>query len=121
MALTRPGRAERAPGNTTKTASRRTFPGRIALRRRVGPIDVAIALVIVAVFYGIARLGHSLSVTVTAGSSPSALPTGISHVPYYAACSLLRMFVALGLSTIFTFIYGAAAVRFRRAEKGSRR
>ena len=65
----------------------------------------------------IGRLGHSLSVDVTAGSSPSALPTGISHVPFYAAASLLRMFSALALSTIFTFVYGTAAARLRRAEK----
>ena len=98
-------------------ANHRTFPGHIALRRRVGLIDVAIALAIVAIFYGIARLGESLSVTVTPGSSASTLPTGISHVPYYAACSLLRMFIALGLSTVFSFGYGAAAARLRRAEK----
>src|SRR5208283_5799341 len=95
----------------------RTFPGGIALRRRMGPIDIAIALVITAIFYVIGRLNHSLSVDVTAGSSPSALPTGISHVPFYAAASLLRMFVALALSTIFTFVYGTAAARLRRAEK----
>jgi len=65
----------------------------------------------------IGRLGHSLSVDVTAGSSPSALPTGIGHVPFYAAASLLRMFSALALSTIFTFVYGTAAARLRRAEK----
>jgi NitT/TauT family transport system permease protein len=115
--LTQPGPAVPAAGSAAKTGRHRTFPGRIALRRRANPIDVVIALVIVAVFYGIARLGHSLSVNVTPGSTPSTLPTGISHVPYYAACSLLRMFVALGISTIFTFIYGTAAARLRRAEK----
>jgi NitT/TauT family transport system permease protein len=83
----------------------------------MGPLDIAIALVVVAVFYGIARLGGSLSVNVTPGSIPSQVPTGISHVPYYAACSLLRMFAALALSTIFTFIYGTAAARIRRASK----
>ncbi len=37
--------------------------------------------------------------------------------PYYAARSLLRMFIALGLSTVFTLVYGTAAARLRRAEK----
>jgi hypothetical protein len=32
-----------------------------------------------------------------------------SATSLYAAASLLRMFVALALSTIFTFIYGTAA------------
>ena len=52
-------------------------------------------------------------------SGPVRLPRrfpGISHVPYYAACSLLRMFIALAISTIFTFIYGTAAARLRRPE-----
>lgn len=116
--LTQPGRAVPAAGTTTKKTSHRTFPGHIgALRWKPGPIDILIALVIIAIFYVIGRLNHSLSVDVTAGSSPSALPTGISHVPFYAAASLLRMFTALAISTIFTFIYGAAAARLRRAEK----
>jgi len=116
--LTRPGRAAPAAGTTPKKTSHRTFSGRIgALRWKPSPIDIAIALVITAIFYVIGRLNHSLSVDVTAGSSPSSLPTGISHVPFYAAASLLRMFVALAISTIFTFIYGTAAARLRRAEK----
>src|SRR6202012_2600948 len=39
------------------------------------------------------------------------------NLPNYAARSTLRMFIALGLSTIFTFVYGYAAARSRRAEK----
>ena len=37
--------------------------------------------------------------------------------PLLRGCSLLRMFIALALSTIFTFVYGTAAARLRRAEK----
>ncbi len=105
------------PGRPAKIVRHRAFPGHLALRWKASPIDLAIALAVIAIFYIIGRLNHSLSVDVTAGSSPSALPTGISHIPFYAAASLLRMFVALAISTIFTFIYGAAAARLRRAEK----
>ncbi len=105
------------PGRPAKSARHRALPSHLALRWKASPIDIAIALVIIAIFYIIGRLNHSLSVDVTAGSSPSALPTGISHIPFYAAASLLRMFVALAISTIFTFIYGTAAARLRRAEK----
>jgi hypothetical protein len=42
----------------------------------------------VALLYGITRVGESLSVNVTPGSSTARLPTGLSHLPYYAACSL---------------------------------
>jgi hypothetical protein len=63
--------------------NRRTFPGHISIRRQTSPFDVVIALVVVGAFYGIARIGESLSVNVTPGSIPSQVPTGISHVPYY--------------------------------------
>jgi len=96
---------------------RSTVPGRISIRRQVSPIDLLVGLGVIALLYGVARLGKSLSVSVTPGSSTSKLPIGLSHIPYYAACSLLRMFVALGLSTLFTFVYATAAARLRRAEK----
>ncbi len=95
--------------------TRRSYSGRISIRRRVSPIDLLIGLAVIAFFYVIARLSESLSVNITPGTS-TALPTGISHIPYYAACSLLRMFIALGLSTLFTFVYATAAARLRRAE-----
>jgi NitT/TauT family transport system permease protein len=60
-----------------------------------------------------------------AGSMNAAFPShSVSNVssdpanlPYYAARSLLRMFIALGLSIVFTFVYATAAARSRRAEK----
>ena len=33
------------------------------------------------------------------------MSTKASDLPYYAARSLLRMFIALGLSVVFTFVY----------------
>src|SRR6202035_3107767 len=41
--------------------------------------------------------------------------TNASELPYYAARSLLRMFIALFLSVVFTFAYATAAARSRRA------
>jgi len=96
--------------------SRQLLPGRISLRRQVSPVDALVGLGVVALLYGGLRVGASLSVRITAGSATASLPTGLSHVPYYAACSLLRMFVALTLSTLFTFAYATAAARLRRAE-----
>ncbi len=97
-------------------AHQRTYSGRISLLRRTSPVDVLIGLGVIAVFYGIVRHAESMSVRIVAGSSASKLPTGLSHIPYYAGCSLLRMFTALAISTIFTFVYGTAAARLRRAE-----
>ena len=96
--------------------TRRTVPGRISIRRQVSPVDIVVGIGVIALLYGVTRLGESLRVTIIPGTSSSRLPTGLSHLPYYAACSLLRMFVALALSTVFTFVYATAAARLRRAE-----
>jgi NitT/TauT family transport system permease protein len=40
-----------------------------------------------------------------------------ANLPYYAIRSLVRMFIALIVSVLFTFVYATAAARLRRAEK----
>jgi len=65
----------------------------------------------------VVHLGQSLAVNFTPGHTPVVISTDISNVPYFAARSLLRMLIALGLSTVFTLVYGTAAARLRRAEK----
>jgi NitT/TauT family transport system permease protein len=57
-----------------------------------------------------------MTVNFAPGPSPVIISTNIANVPYHAARSLLRMFIALGLSTAFTLVYGTAAARLRRAE-----
>src|SRR5579862_5490090 len=91
----------------------RQFPTRGVLRRpRFAPVDVLVALGMVAILYGAVRLGAAMgSPSTHVGESVS---TAMRNLPYYAARSLLRMFIALGLSTAFTFLYGTAAARSRR-------
>jgi NitT/TauT family transport system permease protein len=81
-------------------------------RPRVSPIDVVVAAGTVVLLWGVIRLEQAMG-------APSARLTGsvslgISHLPYYAARSLLRMFLAYALSLLFTFAYGTAAARSRR-------
>ena len=45
------------------------------------------------------------------------MSTDPSNLPYDAMRSLIRMFIALGLSVLFTLTYGYAAARSRKAEK----
>ena len=102
-------------------ATQRTFPGRVSLRRSgPGPVDILVGLGILALLYGAVKLGRSMTVTFTPGKTSQTLPTGLSHLPYYAARSLLRMFIALAASTAFTLAYATAAVRLRRMEKRAR-
>jgi len=97
---------------------RPTLPIREVLRgRRISWVDVVVGAAIIALLYIVVRLGRSLSVNFTPGRTPVVISTDISNVPYYAARSLLRMFIALSLATVFTLVYGTAAARLRRAEK----
>lgn len=97
----------------------RSIPARIVLRRpRLRGADIVVALGVVGLLYGVLRLGHALTVRLVPGRHTlSSLPTGLSHLPYDAAQSLLRMFIALALSTAFALAYGTAAARMRRAQK----
>jgi NitT/TauT family transport system permease protein len=79
--------------------------------------DLAVGLGTLVLLYVAARVGAESLVKF---SPPDVIPT-ISldprNLPNYAARSTLRMFIALGFSTLFTFVYGYAAARSRRAER----
>jgi NitT/TauT family transport system permease protein len=94
-------------------ATSRTFPTRPSLRRpRFSPLDVLVAVGMVALLWSAIRLGQAMGAPSThVGERVS---TATANLPYYAARSLLRMFIALGLSVGFTFVYGTAAARSRR-------
>jgi len=98
------------------TTLRSYVPTRAALRRPLSPIDVAVLIAVLALLYAVLRVGHGASATF----SPAALEhvsTNPARLPYDAALSLLRMFIALFFSTVFTLLYGYTAARSRRAEK----
>jgi NitT/TauT family transport system permease protein len=95
-----------------------TFPSREALRRLpAGLADVAVFLGALALLYLLARVGAG---TVVRFAPPRVVP-GVSldpaNLPYYAARSTLRMFVALGFSLAFTLVYGYIAAHSRKAER----
>jgi len=97
--------------------AREFLPQADPTRPRLGLADVAVGLGTLTLLYIVARTG---SESLVHFSPPEVIPT-ISldprNLPDYAARSTLRMFVALGLSTLFTFVYGYAAARSRRAER----
>jgi NitT/TauT family transport system permease protein len=68
-------------------------------------------------FFLLVRLAHGVDAPFNRVSAPSSVSTDPVNLPYYAARSLLRMFVALAVSLVFTFVYATAAARLRRAEK----
>jgi NitT/TauT family transport system permease protein len=94
----------------------RSLPLRGALRRpRLSGIDLLVGAGIVALLYLFVRLGHDMNAAFVAAHAPQQVSTKVSNLPYYAVRSLLRMFIALFLSVTFTFVYGTAAARSRRA------
>jgi NitT/TauT family transport system permease protein len=109
--VTTPVKFSRLPqfgiGLRTESESRLSF----------GAADVAVGLGTLMLLYVAARVGAESLVKFR---PPDVIPT-ISldprNLPNYAARSTLRMFIALILSTLFTFVYGYAAARSRRAER----
>ena len=93
-------------------------PNTQAARRlaRFGLADAAVMLGVLGVLYLLARVGAGMF----AGFHPPQALAQVSldprNLPYYAARSTLRMMIALGFSTFFTFAYGYAAAKSRRAE-----
>jgi len=79
--------------------------------------DLAVGLGTLALFWAVAKVG---SESLVRFSPPDIIPTinlDPRNLPNYAARSTLRMFLALIASTLFTFIYGYAAARSRKAER----
>jgi NitT/TauT family transport system permease protein len=87
------------------------------LRRTFGPADLAVGLGTLALLYAVARVGSEGMVRFHPPDIIPAVSLDPVNLPNYAARSTLRMFIALILSTLFTFVYGYAAARSRRAEK----
>jgi NitT/TauT family transport system permease protein len=86
-------------------------------RPSLGMVDLAVGLGMLAFLYVVARVGAQSFVKF---SPPDVIPSvGLDprNLPNYAARSTLRMFIALAFSTVFTFVYGYAAARNRRAER----
>jgi len=99
--------------------SMRTFPAQGALVRpaRNWVADAVVFVAAATLLWLVVRLASSANVPWTVEHAPSTVSTDPANLPYYAARSLLRMFVALALSVVFTFVYATAAARLRRAEK----
>lgn len=96
----------------------RTFPTPDALRRfPFGLADFALLLGFFVLLALLARVGAG---TLVSFRPPDVLPTvdlNPANLPYYAARSTLRMFIALFCSIVFTLIYGYVAAHSQKAER----
>jgi NitT/TauT family transport system permease protein len=87
--------------------------------RRPGlhPVDLLVFAALLALLFGLLRLAPALNAPFLPKTAPAVVSTDPANLPYYAVRSLFRMFIALILSVLFTFVYATAAARLRRAEK----
>jgi NitT/TauT family transport system permease protein len=76
---------------------------------------VLVAAGLIGLLYTLLRLGGSLRATHLSSHVGASVSTDPADIPYYALRSLIRMFIALGASVVFTLVYGTAAARSRRA------
>jgi NitT/TauT family transport system permease protein len=89
-----------------------TFPSRETLDRlRFRPLDVIVGVVVVLLIYAAVRVGAGARAPAHHAATISLDP---SNLPYYAARSLLRMFIALFFSYAFSLSYAYVAARSRR-------
>jgi NitT/TauT family transport system permease protein len=89
-----------------------TFPSRETLDRlRFRPLDAGVAILVLLLIYVVIRVGAGARAPIRPSTTISLAP---SNLPYYAARSLLRMFIALFFSYAFSLGYAYLAARSRR-------
>jgi NitT/TauT family transport system permease protein len=94
-----------------------TFPSRDSLRRlRFRPVDALVGAGVFLLIYAVVRVGASARVPFHA-SRATTISTSPWDLPYDAARSLLRMFIALFFAYAFSLCYAYAAARSRRARR----
>jgi len=92
-----------------------TFPSRETLDRlRFRPLDVMVGVLVLLLIYAVVRVGAGARAPAHPSTTINLAP---SNLPYYAARSLLRMFIALFFAYTFSLGYAYAAARSRRARR----
>ncbi|MBV8223093.1 MAG: ABC transporter permease subunit [Candidatus Eremiobacteraeota bacterium] len=92
-------------------------PAEALKRPAVRLSDIAVILGVLTILAFIAKTGAGMLVHFTPPKVVPHVDLDPHDLPYYAARSTLRMFVALIWSIVFTFAYGYAAARSKRAER----
>ena len=95
-----------------------TFPSRDVLRRRlhIRPLDALVGAFIFLLLYVVIRVGASAHVPISRGRATT-ISTSPAELPYYAARSLFRMFIALFFAYAFSLGYAYVAARSLRARR----
>jgi NitT/TauT family transport system permease protein len=104
------------PERSDRMAVTPTFPSRDTLRRfRFQPLDFVVGAAIFLLLYAVVRVGATAHRPIP--SHAATISTSPWELPYYAARSLLRMFIGLFFSYAFSLGYAYVAARSRRARR----
>lgn len=88
-----------------------------AFRRPTQMADIVVLLATFLLIYVLARVGSGFFVAFKPPGITPTIKLDIKDLPYYAVRSTIRMFLALGLSVLFTLGYGYAAAKNKQAER----
>ncbi len=92
------------------------FSNREKVSRFMNGWDVLLLIAVFSALFFLGWAGQQMATPYALGD-PLPLSLDPGNLPFYALRTVLRMFIALILSIIFTFIVGALAAKNRRAEQ----
>lgn len=92
------------------------FANRENVSRFINRWDLLLLILVLSILFFLGWAGKQMATPYSLGQQ---LPISLDpvHLPFYALRTVLRMFIALIISIIFTFIVGALAAKNRRAEQ----
>ena len=92
------------------------FVNRENVSRYINRWDMLLLLLVVSVLFFLAWAGKQMATPYQLGE-PLSISLDPSRLPFYASRTVLRMFIALFFSLLFTFTMGTLAAKNRRAEQ----
>jgi NitT/TauT family transport system permease protein len=92
------------------------FANRETVGRFVNRWDLFFLILILSILFFLGWAGQQMAIPYQLGE-PLSISLEPSYLPFYALRTVLRMFIALALSLLFTLIVGTVAAKNRRAEQ----
>lgn len=92
------------------------FTNRKLISRYINRWDVFLFILILFILFFLGWAGQQMASPYRLGV-PLPISLDPSHLPFYALRTVLRMFIALSLSIVFTFVVGSFAAKNRYAEQ----
>ncbi|KTC64667.1 ABC transporter permease (plasmid) [Legionella adelaidensis] len=92
------------------------FANRDGVSRYINRWDILLIVLFFSVLFFLGWAGKQMATPYELGK-PLAISLDPSHLPAYALRTVLRMFIALFFSLLFTFVVGTLAAKNRRAEQ----